>query len=98
MTGIVSLFDGSVSEWNDIKARLAFWCHFYYNISQMDDPPSNKVIENDIALDRWTEERRFANRQAKIKQNSANTGSDDPRGMDKTSGGRSNKMVFHVNG
>jgi hypothetical protein len=39
------------------------WCEFYYNVQQMEDPPSNDILEDDEALDHFLRMRKSKNEQ-----------------------------------
>jgi hypothetical protein len=51
----VSMFGGSVSEWNTLQKRLVYWLSLYDGVEGAYERPPSRVIENNSLLDRWLE-------------------------------------------
>lgn len=51
------LFAGCVTEWDVNKLLLVHWSQFYEDIKKNQECPAESVIEDDIELDKWVEDR-----------------------------------------
>ena len=64
------IFDGAVSTWSKSKSDLAQWVLFYrnvYDIPEKERPPEkiwDKLIDYDLVLDEWLEQRKYKQEQA----------------------------------
>lgn len=85
----IPLFSGPISQWSNSLVEFVSWCAFYYNISKLDDCPSENIIQSDADLDLWLRKRELnikkqalRDKHERLKSSSGNKGVNIFDGLD----------------
>ena len=81
----IPLLAEPIENWNMIQKQFVSWCLFYYNISQMTDPPHINLVNDDRSLDSYLQARELKIRKEKIQM-------DAEAKKNKGSGGHSHEV------
>jgi len=95
---INEFFGKPLSEWSNLQLTFVRWCKFYhdiFSISDENEPPSLNIIDNDILLDQWVQNRKLAKHQNTIKNRGNGIQTEDGFVKYKPGGGRVTRQVFH---
>lgn len=88
-----SIYGGNIEGWDKNKIRFINWVLFYNNLDYAyGEPPPKRIVANDWALDRWTQQKQ-KERKESITGNSSSTLDGGRKPTKRTSSFDSNALI-----